>query len=253
MTKPSDIADEVASDLAAQGALAATLMGSYARGTEMRYSDIDIVAVGDGPRYRLEHRHGMLVAVSWTTVERFERDIGQPESAGLTVQGWRDCRILYDPDCIAAMLKRQAGRWTWDDIGDERCNAYVADQLTGYAEEVHKLVNLLDGGNLAAAAVQRNVLATRMAPILAVHFRLLYASENWLWDDVGVLAGDRWRTVQERALGVTGEPFPETCRAALGLFVRTAKILEPLFDDRQRAVVDAACGVVEQVRLANQS
>ena len=62
--------------------------------------------------------------------------------------------------------------------------------MTGYAGEVHKLAAALRNGNRPLAAIQRSLLAVHLAPVLAVHRRILYGPENRLWDLVsGAMGG----------------------------------------------------------------
>jgi hypothetical protein len=55
------------------------------------------------------------------------------------VPAWRGARILADPLGEAAHLQSEAHAWDWTLIGDE-ADHWVADQVTGFAEEVHRLV-----------------------------------------------------------------------------------------------------------------
>jgi hypothetical protein len=94
----------------------------------------------------------------------------------------------------------------------------VAEKATGYAEEVHKLAAALRNGNRPLAAGQRSLLAVHLAPVVAVHRRILYGSENHLWDLVSGAMGEGWHELQSAALGLGGEGFERTCAAALGLY-----------------------------------
>lgn len=143
--------------------------------------------------------------------------------------------MLHDPAGIAASLIEDAKAWTWEPPA-ERCDRWVAEKVTFLAEEVHKLVTALRRGSSSTAAIQRTLLATHLAPILAVHHRILYGSENMLWDLVGSAMGERWRRAQSSALGLKGEPFEETCRAALELYELTVNEVKHLFDKRQERV-----------------
>ncbi|MEK6850985.1 MAG: nucleotidyltransferase domain-containing protein, partial [Candidatus Thermoplasmatota archaeon] len=129
----------IARDLAAEGAEAVVLMGSWVRGDAHRESDLDVDAIGQGPFYRLERRGPFLVAVSWRTAAAWRRTFRDPASVGGAILGWRCARILHDPRGVARALKDDARGWTWASLGD-RADAWVAEELAGYAEEVHKLV-----------------------------------------------------------------------------------------------------------------
>ena len=80
------------------------------------------------------------------------------------------------------------------------------------------LVAALRNDNRPLAAVQRTLLAVHLAPILAVHRRILYGSENCLWDLVADAVGEGWSRTQSAALGLGGESLERTCEAALWLY-----------------------------------
>ena len=116
----------------------------------------------------------------------------------------------------------------------------MAEQVTGLAEEVLKIAGALRRRRTLSAAVQRDLLALRLAPVLAVHHRILYGTENVLWDTVGKRMGSDWRDVQAAALGTGGESLETGCAAAVELFRLAANSIWELLDEPQRAVVTHA-------------
>jgi hypothetical protein len=237
-----DLAHKMACEMAAQGAEAVLLMGSQVRGDPYSESDIDLRPIGEDREAKLERRGQFLVSVYWQSADSVRKLFRDPCEAGGIVPALRGAYALYDPDGVAAQLRREAEAWSWDAI-DEQCDAWVAEQITGYAEEVHRLVGNLRLGRVWAAAVVRCVLSFRMGMILAVHHRILYETENRLWDLVGEVMGDRWRPVQGTALGTGQESFQETCDAALELYALVGSEVKHLFDARQRDVVAHACRI----------
>jgi hypothetical protein len=221
------------------------LAGSWARSDAHDDSDIDLWAIGKNSRYRLERIDGFLAAISEKTPSQFRKEFRDPARAGGAVPGWREARILFDSSGLAKHMKQDAERWTWDLIAT-KCNEWVADQVTGYAEEVCKLVGNLRLGRKWAAAVQRSLLAIRMAPILAVHFRILYGSENGLWDLVGESMDDEWKKLQSAAFGEGKTTFVESCEAALQLYAVAASSIRSLLSERQQAVVAYACKLAKR-------
>ena len=151
-----------------------------------------------------------------------------PREVGAYVPGWREAVILHDPDGAADRLQQEAFAWTWARLGD-RADGYVARALTGLAEEVAKLRASLARGRTLTAAVQRDLLAIGLAPIMAVHLRLLYGSENVMHAQVGERMGDDWRRAQAGA-------FAADCDAAIQLYRIAADAVAPLLG--QRAVVE---------------
>jgi hypothetical protein len=231
------IADELAED----GARAVVLVGSHARSAATPESDVDLVAIGSGPGYQLSVREGRLISLSWRTAEEQREQFRSPRSAVTEIPGWRSAVIIKDSAGIAAALQREAVAWTWDQVA-AAAREWVAAELTGYAEEVHKLVAALRHGRPRRAAVQRDVLVLHLPLVLAVHFGILYESENEVWDAVAGRAGEHWRSRQDRALSLNrpppaDNPPADSCRAALELYEQAASIADQLFSDQQRSVV----------------
>ena len=154
---------------------------------------MDVLAVG--PRtfsFRLDRRGGVLVSVGSRPPEAYRLEMANPASVGTAVPGWRGAVVLHDPEGVAESLIEEAEAWVWGPL-ERRCDGWVAEEITSLAEEVHKLAAAVRAGHHARAAVHRAVLAVRPAQILAVHRRILYGSENRLWDLVADTMGEKWR------------------------------------------------------------
>jgi hypothetical protein len=227
-----------------QGAKAIVLSGSRVRGDAYAESDIDIQAIGRGPHYRLERYQDFLFSTSWATVKQHLQAFKDPGKAGGIIPAWRNAAIIYDPEGTAKALKRKAQDWRWDSLG-KKVDRWVGEEFVGWAEEVHRLVGSMQLGRTNAAAVQRSLLAVHMAPILAVHHRILYDTENTLWNLVSENMGMKWAQTQSIALGEGEQSFEDTCKAALQLFVLTAQEIIHLLDQRQRHVVAHACEIAD--------
>ena len=235
------------------GAEAVVLVGSHARGEASPESDLDVLAVGDESySWRLDRRDDLLVSVSMRPFAAYLEAFASPELVCASVPGWRDARVLHDPEGLAASLVRRAREWTWEPL-EHRCDAWVAEQITGYAEEVQKLVSALGNGSRSTAGVQRSLLAVHLAPILAVHRRILYSTENHLWDLVADAMGEEWREVRFIALGLEAEGFEEGCAAALKMYGLAAAEASRLLDERQRRVASYACALAGRPLTGSRS
>lgn len=236
------VARVVSERLAREGGEAVVVFGSQVREDAYKESDIDLHAIGKGPSYRLERFQGFLVSISWATVRQHHRAFKNPGEVGGIIPAWRNALILYDPKGIAEELRGKARKWRWASLGS-RGDSWVAEELTGWAEEVHRLVGNLQLKRRSAASVQRCLLAIYMAKVLSVHHRIMYDSENKLWDLVSVKMGKSWASVQSTALGEGGESFEDSCDATLKLFSLAAQEVKHLLDERQFQVVAHACKI----------
>lgn len=230
--------------LVRQGAEAVVLFGSRVRGDDYKESDIDIYAIGRGSHYRLERNQGFLTSVAWMTAGEHRQAFKDASKAGGIIPAWRNAVIIYDPQGIADSLRQEAKRWRWESL-NKQADKWVAEETTGWAEEVHRLVGNLQLRRTSAAAVQRSVLAIKMAPILAVHHRILYDTENQLWSLVSTRMGTKWAQLQSIALGEGNQSFEDTCKAALQLYAIVAREVEHLLDRRQCQVVTHACEIAK--------
>lgn len=98
-----------------------------------------LIALGAEPAYRLLLRSGRQVSVSWRTPGRYEQARITRADAGGAVPAWRTATVPADPTGEAEGLQAKARTWDWS-LNDEAANKWVAEQGTGYAEQVHRLV-----------------------------------------------------------------------------------------------------------------
>lgn len=230
----------------ATGARAVVLTGSQIGAQPPSTSDIDVYAIGAGPRYRLEINGGRLVSLSWREPAELRVAFGDPGSVGALVPGWRRALIVVDPDGVAAEIRHLAQQWDWSSIGDALLGEWVAEEVAGYAEEVHKLVGARRAGDLVSVAAQRSVLALGLAPRMTVYLRMLYESENGLWDRVAGRMGPAWADAQRAALGLDGADPAASLDGALTLYRLAVTAVCSLMDDRQRGVSRAALALAGQ-------
>lgn len=213
----------VVAELTGEGAAAVVLVGSHARGTATLHSDVDVYAIGEGREYELRRRDGWLVSVSWRTEEAVRASFRKPATCALAVPAWRDAVVWFERDGVAEGLMDEARRWRWEDV--EGADAWCVEEFAGYEEEVGKLRGALERGDEMSAALWRNVLAMRMAPILRVRLRLLQEREEEAWPSVAAALGEEWKAAQRAALGLDGAGFETSCLAALSLWEMTKREL----------------------------
>jgi len=223
------------------GAEAVVVFGSRVRGDAYEESDIDIHAIGKG-NSGLERHQEFLVSICWMTSTQHDQAFENPSDVGGIVPAWRNAKIIYDPKGIANSLKQKAKSWQWQHL-NKKVDKWVAEQVTGYAEEVHRLFGNIQLGRRRTAAVMRSLLAIRMAQILAVHTRIFYDTENQLWNLVSARMGAEWERLQSVALGEGNQTFEDTCKAAFELYAFVAREVKHLLNRQQHQVVAHACEI----------
>lgn len=212
------------------------------RGDFYKESDVDLIVLGRGPEYRLERHGGHLFSISWRTLSQLRGVFDDPAEAAGAILGWRGAVILLDPKRIARSWRTEAQRWTWDRVV-RKCDRWVAEQITGYAEDVQKLWGAMRQRRNTVAAAYRGILATRLSEIMAVHRRILYDGDYELFAKVSKAMGPSWRRAQTTAFGTRPGTFRQSCQAAMKLYAIAAAEVRDLLDDRQYAVVAHACQV----------
>jgi hypothetical protein len=236
MCNEESLIHDLTRELAAEGAHAVLLFGSFARGDASPYSDLDLWALGSGaPRYEL--RAGRLIVATWAAPGAVRAEFHDPATVCQAIPVWREARILFDPDGCAADLQGEALVWSWEALDPAACAAHVAREIAGLAEETLKLAGALAADRPLMAAVQRNVLVLRLAGVMALHGHLFYSTENRLWDALAAALGDPWAGAQARAFGLEGVPFETSCRAALELYALAAHAARDDLNETQYPIV----------------
>ena len=151
------------------------IVGSYARGQESKYSDVDFdIFVSSMPedeydRYTLRHWDGKLVSLKYTLLEDELAALMNPRRAIWAVPGLSGMKIILDKDGSLNELQKMAQRFDWS-LLQSAADEFAAEMVMGNAEEVHKILSGLDRkhestvlyatwglvkGMLEAVAVQR--------------------------------------------------------------------------------------------------
>ncbi len=235
------VAQKLAARLATKGAHAVALVGSVARGDAHEFSDIDLVAIGNGPRYQLEIVDDELVSISWRNTADIREAFEDPFAVGGVVPSWREARMLHDPNGVGASLQRQAHSWSWDAISAQ-CDRAVGAELYEFAEEVYRIVGLRRSGNRRATAALRGSMLWPLVRSMAMHHRILYDSENSVWDLVGNAMGNDWQRDFDIAAGVERGAAD---LAVLSLYRLAATRADRTLTSTQRIVVNAALAATE--------
>lgn len=165
------------------------LTGSYARGDQKRYSDIDIYCLMAQPNHRyapytLEYHDGRLVSLSFSTIREWEEALERMDTAAYLKPAILDAKVIYEhTPQLFSNLRKRAENTKMEDFGALK-DELLEKKVVGYLEEFHKLLN---GVYYAEEhLILYGILGINLAgmEILSVRFDMEFKTENVVFDDL---------------------------------------------------------------------
>jgi hypothetical protein len=237
-------------------ALALVLVGSHARGDAGPFSDVDLVRFtsADAPFLPGRGSHlvdGRLVVVSDAPPAEVESWFVRPELALGRVPGLRQGRALRDGGGHFAALQARARAFGWDEAMQARADAFANEAMVGWAEEVHKGLAGLRGGDVGRLLEAGYGLSWGLNRLVQVQRGVPLAvggGADW-FDDLERVVGPEtaWAHLRRRVFGV-GDADPPALRerivAGLRFYVATAELLADVWRPPADRLVDHAVRLV---------
>jgi hypothetical protein len=222
------------------------LTGSHARGDATEFSDVDLVRFvpalpeRDEARYTLAWREGRLISLSFATVAGKRDELARPETAIWAVPGLRQARLLLDRDGALAALLDEARAFRWEPL-QGAADAYASYELLGLAEEAHKALAGLAGGDETLALYGTYGLVFGLARTVAVQRGVLIRTENVYFRQVQEAVGvtSAWAVAFRRAAGFEAAAPRERAAAGLRLYQETAALCAPIVRAEHWPVIEA--------------
>jgi len=229
--------------------------GSYARGQETKYSDIDFdifaSKLPENPydRYTLRYWDGKLVSLKYTLLDDERSALTNPRRAIWAVPGLRGMKILLDKDGSMAALQQAAQEFEWSPL-QAAADEFAAEEIMGNAEEVHKILNGLARGHESTVLYASWGLVKNMLEAVAVQRGTLILSENRYFDLIQDSVGrdSEWTRAFRTAWGLdlAGSQYQQRGAAALALYRLSAEMFDELIPDRHREVVNKTLQLVKE-------
>ena len=235
------------------------IVGSYARGEESRYSDVDfdifVSKVPENPydRYTLRYWDGKLISLKYTLLDEERSALTNPRRAIWAVPGLRGMKILLDKDGSMAVLQKAAQEFDWS-LLQSAADEYAAEEIMGNAEEVHKILNGLAREHESTVLYASWGLVKNLLEALAVQRGILILSENRYFDLIQDSIGrdSKWTRTFRTAWGLDpgGSQYQQRGAAALALYRLSAELFDGLLPGKHRAVVDRTLQLVKEAGYA---
>jgi predicted nucleotidyltransferase len=223
-----------------------TYAGSYARGQAGPYSDVDLqIYVHTLPEthYNLQYWDGRLVSLSFNTVEAEGANLLHPEHALWAVPGLRQAVILLDKDGSIARLKQSAIEFEWAAL-QALADQYALEELMGFAEEIHKILNGLLLKHESTVFYANWGLVRGLGRAVAVQRGLLMETENRFFEIIQDSVGpdSTWTQAFRLAMGaeirISTLPYISRGIGALKLYRETAALFKLIITEQHRPVIE---------------
>lgn len=231
------------------------MVGSYSRGQESRYSDVDLdifaSKLPENPydRYTLRYWDDKLISLKYTLLDDERAALTNPRRAIWAVPGLRGMRILLDRDGAISALQQAAQAFDWSAV-QAAANGFAAEQVMGNAEEVHKILNGLSREHESTVLYAAWGLVKNMLEAVAVQRGILIVSENRYFDLIQDSVGraSEWTRAFRSAWGLDsdGAQYRSRGSAALTLYCLTAMMFDGLIPEKHREVVIRTLALIEE-------
>jgi predicted nucleotidyltransferase len=222
------------------------IVGSYARGQEGKYSDVDFdIYVSELPesvydRYTLSYLDEKLVSLKYTLLDDERAALTNPRRAIWAVPGLRTMKILLDKDGSMAALQKAALEFDWLSL-QSAADEFAAEEVMGCAEEGHKILSGLARGHESTVLYATWGLVKNMLEAVAVQRGIMIVSENRYFDLIQDSVGrdSEWTRAFRTAWGLEAGASHYQARgaAALVLYHLTAVKFNELIPEKHRDVI----------------
>ncbi len=223
------------------------IVGSYSRGQENKYSDVDFdIFVNKLPedqydRYTLRYWDNKLISLKYTLLDDERSALTNPRRAIWAVPGLRGMKIILDNDSSLNALQKAAHAFDWSSL-QPVADEYAGEQVMGCAEEVHKILNGLTRGHESTVLYATWGLVKNMLEAVAVQRGILIVSENRYFDLIQDAVGrdSKWTSVFRTSWGLesTSSQYQSRGTAALTLYCLTVAMFDELIPEKHRDVVN---------------
>jgi hypothetical protein len=231
------------------------IVGSYARGQESKYSDVDFdIFVGKLPesdygRYTLRLWDNKLVSLKYTLLDEELFALTNPRRAIWAVPGLSGMKIILDKDGSLAELQKMAQKFDWS-LLQSAADEFAVEEVMGCAEEVHKILSGLARGHESTVLYATWGLVKNMLEAVAVQRGLMIVSENRYFDLIQESVGrdTKWVSAFRTAWGLdsTSSQYQLRGSAALTLYRLTAAMFDGLMPEKHRDVVKHTLRLIKE-------
>jgi hypothetical protein len=231
------------------------IVGSYARGQEGKYSDVDFdIFVSKQPenpynRYTLRYWDDKLISLKYTLLEDERSTLTNPRRAIWAVPGLRGMKIILDKDGSLNDLQKAAQQFDWSTV-QPLADEFAAAEVLGCAEEVHKILNGLAREHESTVLYATWGLVKNLLEAVAVQHGILIISENRYFDLIQESVGrdSNWTRAFRMAWGLdeNASQYQTRGEAALTLYCLSAAMFDEFISEKHRDVINNTLRLIQE-------
>lgn len=235
------------------------IVGSYARGQESKYSDVDfdifVSKLPEDPydRYTLRYWDHKLISLKYTMLHDERAALSDPRRAIWAVPGLRGMKIALDKDSSLTDLQKAARGFDWSPL-QPAANEFAAEEIMGNAEEAHKILSGLARAHESTVLYATWGLVKNMLEAVAVQRGLMIVSENRYFDLIQDSVGrdSKWTAAFRTAWGLdpVSSQYQTRGAAALKLYRLSAAMFDQWIPEKHRAVVNRTLQLIKEAGYA---
>ncbi len=230
-----------------------SVAGSYARGQEAKYSDVDFnIFVSQLPefeQYALKWMDDRLVSLKYVSLESDRAALRNPRRAIWVTPNLIGMKIVLDKDGALADLQKAAQEFDFASL-QPAADEFAAETVMRCAEEAHKILNGLMRGRESAVLYATWELVGDMLEAAAVQRGVMIVSENHYFDLIQAAVGrdTKWVSAFRKAWGLdpNASQYQSRGAAALTLYRLTAAMFNDLISDKYRDVINNTLRLIKE-------
>ena len=227
--------------------LSVVVIGSFSRGEENFFSDVDlhVIVRNERPAGRIFYLNNRLINIYFSDKQNRESALHDPWMAIRNLAAIREANILFDPEGWYADLQRRAREFDWQEVA-QAANLSASWVMAENAEIVQKILGGLRDGNSEKTLWATVDLVNALANVGALVNGVLANSENRIWSSIRDAQADSvWKTLFWKALGFEAETVVARARASLHLYHRTAILYLDRLLPNHAPIVQQVCTFIE--------
>ena len=239
------------------GVIGIALTGSYSRGAQNRYSDVDVdIFIDELPEdsYTLRLFNGKLVSLKYIRPADELTSLQKPEHAVWAAPGLRQMKILLDEHGELARLKQTAVGFNWANL-QKAADDFAVHALMGCAEEAQKIMGGLMQESESKVLYAAWGMFKNLSFAAAVQAGLLIESENKIFTMLQEHFKDHpaWVNAFRLSFGMdvdaNAPPYRTRGLASLDLYEQTALLFKDIINEKHRDVIENTLKLIVSFKL----